>query len=190
MKDHPNAGARLHPLTGLPNLRTFTERLGDEVVRARRHARPLSLLMIDLDHFKLINDTHGHEVGNQVLIEIARRLAGLARGEDTVARVGGEEFAWILPESDARGAYWVAERARSAISETPFRGVGHITISAGVCEIDDAAYPDELFRRADAALYSAKAQGRNTTVRWSPDDAVTPTRSSPEASTSGPAPPD
>ena len=182
--------ASTDPLTGLPNLRTFTQCLGDEVVRARRHARPLSLLMIDLDHFKLINDTHGHEVGNQVLIEIARRLAGLARGDDTVARVGGEEFAWILPESDARGAYWVAERARSAISETPFRGVGHITISAGVCEIDDAADPDELFRRADAALYSAKAKGRNTTVRWSPDDTATPTRSSPEASTSGPAPPD
>ncbi len=169
-------------LTGLPNQRTFTKRLGDEVVRARRHARPLSLMMIDIDHFKLVNDTHGHEVGNQVLIEIARRLSGLARGEDTVARVGGEEFAWILPESDARGAYWVAERARAAIAETPFRGVGHLTISAGVCESDEAAYPDELFRRADAALYEAKAQGRNTTVRWSPSDATTPTRSSPEAS--------
>ena len=168
--------ASTDPLTGLPNLRTFTQRLGDEVVKARRHSRPLSLMMIDIDHFKLINDTHGHEVGNQVLIEIARRLAGLARGEDTVARVGGEEFAWILPESDARGAYWVAERARAAVAETPFRGVGHLTISAGVCEIDEAAYPDELFRRADAALYSAKAQGRNTSVRWSPDDAVIPTR--------------
>ena len=182
--------ASTDPLTGLPNLRTFTQRLGDEVVKARRHSRPLSLMMIDIDHFKLINDTHGHEVGNQVLIEIARRLAELARGEDTVARVGGEEFAWILPESDARGAYWVAERARAAVAETPFRGVGHLTISAGVCEIDEAAYPDELFRRADAALYSAKAQGRNTSVRCSPDDAVIPTRSSPEASTSGPAPPD
>ena len=146
-------------------------------------------MMIDIDHFKLVNDTHGHEVGNQVLIEIAHRLSGLARGEDTVARVGGEEFAWILPESDARGAYWVAERARAAVAETPFRGVGHLTISAGVCEIDEAADPDELFRRADAALYSAKAQGRNTTVRWSPDATAIPTRSSPEAWTSGPAPP-
>ena len=182
--------ASTDPLTGLPNQRTFTERLGDEVVRARRHSRPLSLMMIDIDHFKLVNDTHGHDVGNRVLIEIAHRLAGLARGEDTVARVGGEEFAWILPESDARGAYWVAERARAAIAETPFRGVGHLTISAGVCEIDEAAYPDELFRRADAALYSAKAQGRNTTVRWSPDATTIPIRSFPEASTSGPAPPD
>jgi diguanylate cyclase (GGDEF)-like protein len=147
-------------------------------------------MMIDIDHFKLVNDTHGHEVGNQVLVEIARRLAGLARGEDTVARIGGEEFAWILPESDGRGAYWVAERARAAICETPFRGVGHLTISAGVCEVDGAIHPDELFRRADAALYSAKAKGRNTTVRWPPSEAATPTRSSREASTSGPAPRD
>jgi diguanylate cyclase (GGDEF)-like protein/PAS domain S-box-containing protein len=182
--------ASTDPLTGLPNLRTFTQRLGDEVVRARRHSRPLSLMMIDIDHFKLVNDTHGHDVGNRVLIEIARRLARLVRGEDTVARVGGEEFAWILPESDGRDAYWVAERARAAIAETPFPLAGHLTISAGVCEIDAAAYPDELFRRADAALYAAKAQGRNTTVRWSPDDDAIPTRSSPAASTSGPEPPD
>jgi diguanylate cyclase (GGDEF)-like protein/PAS domain S-box-containing protein len=181
--------ASTDPLTGLPNLRTFTQRLGDEVVRARRHARPLSLMMIDVDHFKLVNDTHGHEAGNLVLIEVARRLAGLSRGEDTVARVGGEEFAWILPEASARGAYWVAERARAAIGEMPFVGVGHLTISAGVCEIDEATHPDELFRRADAALYSAKAQGRNTTVRWSPGDDVIPIRSSPEASTSGQGPP-
>jgi diguanylate cyclase (GGDEF)-like protein/PAS domain S-box-containing protein len=182
--------AATDPLTGLPNLRTFSERLGDEVVRARRHGRPLSLLMIDIDHFKLVNDTHGHDVGNKVLIELARRLAGLAREEDTVARVGGEEFAWILPESEVRGAYWVAERARAAVAENPFRGVGHLTISAGVCEIDESTHPDELYRRADAALYAAKAQGRNTTVRWSPDDDAIPTRSSPAASTSGPGPPD
>jgi PleD family two-component response regulator len=72
--------------------------------------------------------------------------------------------------------------ASAAIAATPFRGVGHLTISAGVCEVDEAAYPDELFRRADAALYEAKAQGRNTTVRWSPDGAATPTRLSPGAS--------
>jgi diguanylate cyclase (GGDEF)-like protein len=189
-RERLGALAATDPLTGLPNQRTFAKRLDEEVVRARRHDRPLSLLMIDIDHFKLINDAHGREAGDRVLIEIAHRLAGLARGEDTVARVGGEEFAWILPESDARGGYWVAERARSAIAETPFREVGHITISAGVCEIDEAAYPDELFRRADAALSSAKAQGRNTTVRWSPDATAIPTRSSPGASTSGPAPPD
>jgi diguanylate cyclase (GGDEF)-like protein/PAS domain S-box-containing protein len=169
-------------LTGLPNQRAFSDRLGDEVVRARRHGRPLSLVMMDIDRFKLVNDTHGHEAGNRVLIEVGRRLSGLARGEDTVARVGGEEFAWILPESDARGAYWVAERARAAVAEMPFAGVGHLTISAGVCEIDEVADKDELFRRADAALYSAKAGGRDITVRWSPHGAATPTRSSPGAS--------
>ena len=101
------AQAANDPLTGLANNRTFFERLDAEIQRARRHGNPLSLIIIDLDHFKRVNDVHGHLAGDGVLVETAGRLATLARGEDTLARIGGEEFAWLLPESDAREA-WLA----------------------------------------------------------------------------------
>ncbi len=156
-------------LTGLENRRAFTARLHEEVRRARRHDRPLSVVMFDLDHFKLVNDTHGHEAGDRVLAEFAGRLVGLRRGGEMPARVGGEEFAWILPETDGHGALQAAERVRHAIAETPFPGVGHLTTSVGVCELSDARDAQELVRHADLALYRAKTNGRNTTFRYTPD---------------------
>ena len=156
-------------LTGLYNQRAFGERLEEEVRRSRRYHRPLSLVVFDLDHFKLVNDTHGHEAGNRVLAEFASRLVAMRRGSDVVARTGGEEFAWMLPETDGRNAMIAAERARAITAETPFLGVGRLTTSVGICSIDDAADAQELARQADLALYWAKAAGRNTVVRYSPE---------------------
>ena len=164
-----NAQAARDPLTGLPNHRVFHERLATEVARALRHGRSLSIALVDLDHFKLINDAHGHQSGDQVLVEVAERLGELARAEDVVGRVGGEEFAFILPETDALTAYGVAERARSAIAAAPFGEAGFLTASVGVCDITHTTSAAELFRLADGALYWAKAHGRDVTYLYSPD---------------------
>ncbi|MDO9410206.1 diguanylate cyclase [Patulibacter sp.] len=156
-------------LTGLYNQRAFSERLEEEVRRCRRYGRPLSLVVFDLDHFKLVNDTHGHEAGNRVLAEFASRLVAMRRGSDVVARVGGEEFAWMLPETGGKAAINAAERARALIADTPFLGIGRLTTSIGICSLEDASDAQELSRHADLALYWAKAAGRNTAVRYSPE---------------------
>ncbi len=153
-------------LTGLANRRAFHERLEVEVARARRHTRPLSIAMLDIDHFKRVNDTHGHDVDDSVLREVARRLRGIVRSGELVARVGGEEFAWLLPDADSMAAFTVAERTRRVIGETPFDGVGRLTISAGVCDLEQAGSGDHLLRQADTALYWAKAHGRDVTFRY------------------------
>ncbi|MFN8108681.1 MAG: diguanylate cyclase [Thermoleophilia bacterium] len=162
------------PLTGLPNRRAFQDRLDAEVQRALRHGRPLSLVVLDLDRFKQINDTHGHDVGDRVLQEVAARLRSEVRGEETLARMGGEEFAWILPECTAADALQAAERARRAIADTQFAATGRVTASFGVCGIEGTSGAAELFRAADAALYRAKAEGRNRTVVHNPPLGVVP----------------
>lgn len=154
------------PLTGLANHRTFFERLHAEVERARRHGHPLSLILIDVDDFKRVNDTHGHLAGDGVLVEIAGRLRALARAGDTLARVGGEEFAWLVPETHARAAWAAAERARQAVADVPFPEAGRVTMSAGVAQLEAGTSPNELFRAADTALYRAKAQGRDACVTY------------------------
>jgi diguanylate cyclase (GGDEF)-like protein/putative nucleotidyltransferase with HDIG domain len=161
--------ASIDPLTGLANHRRFHERLGEEFSRARRHNRDLSLVLLDLDHFKHVNDLHGHPVGDEVLQETAARLRRYAREGDLIARVGGEEFAWLMPETPAAAALEVAERARSLISRTPFAGVESLTASAGICDLVWADTPGDLNRLADGALYWAKRNGRNLSVTYSPD---------------------
>ena len=151
-------------LTGLANHGVFFERLHAEVERARRNQHPLALVLLDLDHFKRVNDIHGHLVGDSVLVEMAGRLASLARPEDTVARVGGEEFAWLLPESDEHGAWAAGERVRRAVAGTPFAEIGLQTLSAGIAQFKDGMSAYDLFRAADGALYEAKARGRDTCV--------------------------
>ena len=157
------------PLTGLANHRVLHERLRAEAARAQRHGRELSLVVLDLDHFKRINDTHGHQVGDRVLVEAASRLAEEVREGETFARVGGEEFAWILPETDDLGAWQAAERARESLGREPIAGLQGLTLSAGVCSLAQAGSPGELMRLADGALYWAKAHGRDLAVRYTPE---------------------
>ncbi|HTI32117.1 MAG TPA: diguanylate cyclase [Miltoncostaea sp.] len=151
------------PLTGLANHRTFHSALATEAERARRHGRPLALAVIDVDHFKAVNDLHGHMAGDRVLVEVARRLRAAARSGDVLARVGGEEFAWIIPEADTAGAHAVAERARCAVGDAAMPGVGAVTISIGVAELTRGGSVLDLYHRADEALYQAKRAGRNRT---------------------------
>ncbi|MGD9571067.1 MAG: GGDEF domain-containing protein [Thermoleophilia bacterium] len=156
------------PLTGLANRRAFDDLLAAEVERARRHGDALSLVLLDIDHFKLVNDRHGHQSGDRVLAEVARRLVSIARRGEAVVRLGGEEFAWVLPRTGGDGALAAAGRAREAVGGRPVDGVGRVTVSAGVCTLGDVGGADELVRRADLMLYRAKADGRDTVRRWEP----------------------
>ena len=153
-------------LTGLANYRGFTVTVGKEVERAVRFERPLALLLLDLDHFKLVNDVFGHPRGDAVLVELATRLRTQVRDVDTVARHGGEEFVVVLPETDRAGAVQAAERICGAVRRRPFGEDGEqpvdVTLSVGV-----AVFPEHgtsssvLLRRADEALYAAKRGGRD-----------------------------
>ncbi len=150
-------------LTGLNNRRSFDHSLQLELAIVERRNTPLSLLMLDVDHFKRINDNFGHEAGDKVLVAIAQMLNGCARVVDVVARVGGEEFAVILPNTDADGAMDVAERMRTAVAQANW--LAHpATISIGVATLQMKESASRLYSRADAALYAAKAAGRNRVV--------------------------
>jgi diguanylate cyclase (GGDEF)-like protein len=152
------------PLTGLANRRAFQERLRAEVKRARRYGSPLALAILDLDRFKRVNETYGHEVGDRVLTEVARRLTTITRAGELVARMGGEEFAWILPETEGTAAQQAGERLRAAFAREPFPVVGDVTVSIGVCDLEHAGDASQLCQHADRALYWAKAHGRNVCV--------------------------
>lgn len=159
--------AHTDPLTQVLNRRALTVRLASELERARRYDAALSLLMVDLDHFKNVNDEHGHLVGDDVLREFAGVLQHAIRSVDVVARYGGEEFVVGLPETALAGAVVFAERLRERIAETPFAlAHGHplgLTASIGVAFFPsaDVNTVEDLFARADEALYRAKADGRN-----------------------------
>lgn len=154
-------------LTRLLNRRALLERLSVEVDRARRFRQQLSLLMVDLDHFKSINDQHGHLVGDGILREMGTVLSGGVRTVDVVARYGGEEFVLILPETATEGAVVFAERLRERVAEHRFdlgtEPIFHLTCSVGVATFPSprVASPEDLFARADEALYRAKSGGRN-----------------------------
>lgn len=156
-------------LTGLPNHRAFYEALRREVSLARRHNRDLAVVVIDIDDFRSVNQTHGHQVGDAVLTEVAARIADTLRSEDVLARIGGEEFACLLPSTGGAAAWRAAERARQAVESAPFAGVGEVSISAGVCDLSITEDETELVRLADGALYWAKIHGRNVVYRYSPD---------------------
>jgi diguanylate cyclase (GGDEF)-like protein/PAS domain S-box-containing protein len=158
--------ASTDPLTGIANHRTFHDRLASEIERARRYDRDLSVVMFDLDHFKQINDTFGHRSGDKVLAEFARRLTAECRDGTLVARIGGEEFAWLIPEASSRDAVQAAERVRRAVETQPFETVGKVTVSAGICAVERGLNGEDVVRFADRALYWAKDGGRNTTFLY------------------------
>jgi diguanylate cyclase (GGDEF)-like protein/PAS domain S-box-containing protein len=155
-------------LTGLANRRLFDDRLEQDMANAVRHTRSLAVAILDLDRFKQVNDAFGHPAGDRALRETTRRLQRVLRRGDLLARVGGEEFAWILPEVHSHGAWAAVERARHAIADSPFEGIGQMTISIGVALRGDLAEPASLYEQADESLYRAKREGRNRCIMWRP----------------------
>jgi diguanylate cyclase (GGDEF)-like protein len=155
------------PLTSLANHRTFHERLQSEVARALRHGRPLALVVVDLDQFKEINDTAGHGAGDKVLAAVAGELQNAARTEDVLARIGGDEFALLLPETSSMDALAFVERVRGTIAAEPVHGY-RVTVSAGISDISHATSAEQLFRFADGALYWSKAKGRDCAWIYDP----------------------
>ncbi len=152
-------------LTGLNNRRYFDERFEVELGIAHRYKKHLSLVLIDIDHFKSINDSCGHLVGDQILKEFSRLLRANIRATDLLARWGGEEFILLLPETTAENARVLAEKICAAVSEHSFLGMDQVTASFGVTEMNHTKDSTvEAIRRADDALYQAKEEGRNRVI--------------------------
>jgi diguanylate cyclase (GGDEF)-like protein len=156
--------ADLDALTGMHNRRYFYEALDREVSRARRYARPLALIVIDLDGFKAVNDRLGHLGGDEVLAVTSDRIRRVVRRADIACRIGGDEFAVILPESEADDAHQLFARVEEAIAEAPIASAEHLGVSAGIAELRPADKPIDLFDAADEALYRAKQAGRAQSV--------------------------
>jgi diguanylate cyclase (GGDEF)-like protein/PAS domain S-box-containing protein len=160
--------ATTDPLTGVCNRRHLFEQLETEWSRAARHGRRLSVLVIDVDRFKRVNDRFGHAAGDQVLCVMVERFRAALRSSDTLGRLGGEEFAAILPEIDSTGASAAAERVRVAVANDPAAtdaGPIELTVSVGATECRiGLEEPDDALKRADDALYEAKNRGRDRTV--------------------------
>lgn len=157
--------ARTDPLTGLINRRGFSELIERELERTRRTGESFSLLVCDLDHFKRINDNFGHAAGDDALVGAAESICQAVRAMDAVARTGGEEFAVVLPETDAEAAYLIAERVRTGVQEGfALQGLA-LTVSTGIASAPSAGQDsDSLLSAADEALYRAKGLGRNRSV--------------------------
>jgi len=158
------AASRRDPLTGLPNRRAFEEELGREAARAARAGAPLAVVALDVDRFKAVNDTHGHAAGDAVLREVGVRIGAAVRAGDLAARIGGEEFALLLPGAGLTGAVELAERLRAAIAAAPVDAGGTplaVTVSLGCATLAPGEPPTALLARADARLYEAKRDGRN-----------------------------
>lgn len=164
--------AMLDGLTGIYNRRAFMDRAEQEMATALRHRLPLSLLMLDIDHFKRINDEFGHAAGDTVLVEVSKLVGQRLRRQDTLGRYGGEEFCILLPGTDATGAHLVAETLRKAIADTVIpldKAATSVTVSIGisVCQMQCTSCPLDLkqvLADADRALYLGKSEGRNRTV--------------------------
>lgn len=157
LADRLRVEARTDPLTGLANRRQWNEQLVHELDRARRTDARVAIAVVDLDRFKLVNDTRGHAAGDAVLRDVGARFAGAVRTVDVVARVGGEEFAVALPDVALQDAVTIVERLRTSLTDD-------VTCSAGLAVWDGEESAETLQRRADMALYQAKAAGRNRLV--------------------------
>jgi diguanylate cyclase len=173
--------ARTDSLTGLPNRRTFDDELTRRMAEFRRYQTPVSLILVDIDFFKKFNDTYGHLAGDAVLQQVAQVLRDTMRESDLVVRLGGEEFAVILPSSEGENVWLAAERTRMAIDGTGFRYKGkdlRVSVSCGAAQALGQETVTELVRRADEALYAAKGAGRNC-AHWHDGQrlmAITPNR--------------
>jgi diguanylate cyclase (GGDEF)-like protein len=157
-------------LTGLYNRKFFDEQITQEILSSRRYVWPLALAMIDIDHFKSVNDTFGHDGGDAVLREISTKLRGMLRGSDTLCRYGGEEFALILPHISQENAPVLLERLRKAVEGMHVtledgRQV-NVTMSVGLANLQDGMTPGQLLGNADKSLYAAKRAGRNCIVSY------------------------
>ncbi|MCA6215048.1 GGDEF domain-containing protein [Ideonella sp. B7] len=153
--------ASTDPLTGLPNRRAMLEQLDNLLALAQRGRQVLSVLLLDIDHFKQVNDNHGHEVGDQVLSQLGQVLSSQVRACDLVGRWGGEEFLLLAPATLLEEARELAERIRQAVATTAFPHGRVLTVSLGVTQYRPDDHREALLRRADQALYRAKAAGRN-----------------------------
>jgi two-component system, cell cycle response regulator len=151
------------PLTGLGNRRAFDDALREELARTSRSGAPLGLVMLDVDHFKDFNDRHGHQAGDEALVAVAEALRGAARAEDRACRIGGEEFALLLPGAAEAAAAAVAERVRAAVAADT-RPAGRLTVSLGVAAAGPGATAEGLVQQADLRLYAAKEGGRDRVV--------------------------
>lgn len=165
--------ARCDALTRLPNRAAFDERIGQECERWSRYGNPLSIAILDIDHFKEVNDVYGHKTGDRVLKTVGELLASRVRVVDFVARYGGEEFVVVMPGTLAGDALGLIEKLRAELGACRFRyreDVIRVTLSAGIAQTAQGDTPDSLFERADEALYAAKSEGRNRCVRTAVDD--------------------
>lgn len=165
------------PLTGLHNRQLMLNVLQREFARCTRYPAPLSVILLDVDHFKKVNDTYGHQKGDEVLVKLAGILQHVCRTQDVAARYGGEEFVLILPQTPLKGAFNIAERIRNSMSATSFYHddkAWHVTVSCGVAEFDHETMKseDQLISVADKALYVAKGTGRNKTVFGNKNDSI------------------
>jgi diguanylate cyclase (GGDEF)-like protein len=154
-------------LTGIANRRLLEDELERMIAQAHRYGLPLSVVLMDLDHFKAVNDEHGHDIGDRVLVETVERVKASVRDADLFGRWGGEEFLLLAPHTDHEAACALAERCRAAIGRAPME-VGEVTASFGVATLDPADDARALFRRADLALYTAKQEGRDHVVGITP----------------------
>jgi diguanylate cyclase (GGDEF)-like protein len=154
--------AATDPLTGLYNRRKFDRSLATEILRAQRYKTPLSLILYDVDHFKGVNDTYGHPIGDKVLTELSRFVSARIRDSDILARWGGEEFSILCPNSSGAMACQLAGNLRDAIAAHVIEGPGKVTCSFGIAQYEEGDTPEALLARADDALYLAKLHGRNT----------------------------
>ncbi|MEJ1392387.1 MAG: GGDEF domain-containing protein, partial [Candidatus Sedimenticola sp. (ex Thyasira tokunagai)] len=169
--DQVRQQASTDPLTGLSNRKVFFETLEETIAAATEEAgADFCLVMLDIDHFKNVNDTHGHLVGDKVIRFVADTLKKNTKGRDTAARYGGEEFTLLLPQTQTTGAVALSESIRNTIADTSLvhsknkTPIGQVTISAGVALFRPGDTPTELIERADNALYYAKKHGRNQVV--------------------------
>ena len=154
-------------LTGVNNRRQFLHLATTEISRSDRYQWPLSVLMVDIDHFKQVNDTYGHEIGDRTLAAVAEAMRKALRPESTLGRLGGEEFAVLLPQADRVAAKTAAERLRHAIEKLPIdlgKETIHVTVSIGISDVTPDENIDQALQRADQALYQAKKAGRNRVV--------------------------